>query len=135
MDCNTKVKEFMTKFEDLICAGVNTTLKEANDIIWEKKLNCLPIIDDNQRLVVTPEATQKVIEKYVPGIGEVMRMKSLEITPRAMLSRGISGIRGETLIINLPGSPKAAVENLQTVIPALLHGIEILTGRAGECSR
>lgn len=84
---------------------------------------------------VTPEATQEVIEKYVPGIGEVMRMKSLEITPKAMLSRGISGIRGETLIINLPGSPKAAVENLQAVIPALCHGIEILTGRTGECAR
>lgn len=84
---------------------------------------------------VTPEATQKVIEKYVPGIGEAMRLKSLEITPKAMLSRGISGIRNKTLIVNLPGSPKAAVENLQFIMPALPHGIEILTGAGGECAR
>jgi molybdenum cofactor synthesis domain-containing protein len=84
---------------------------------------------------VTPEATQKVIEKYVPGIGEVMRMKSLAITPKAMLSRGIAGIRGKSLIINLPGSPKGAVENLQFVLPAIPHGIEILIGEASECTR
>lgn len=83
---------------------------------------------------VTPEATQNVIDKYVPGIGEVMRMKSLAITPKAMLSRSIAGIRKKTLIINLPGSPKAAVENLQFVLPAIPHGIEILTGRASECA-
>jgi len=84
---------------------------------------------------VTPEATKNVIEKYVPGIGEVMRMKSFEITPKAMLSRSISGIRGNTLIINLPGSPKGAVENLQFVLPAIPHGIAILTGEASECAR
>ena len=82
---------------------------------------------------VTPEATKNVIDKYVPGIGETMRMKSLEITPKAMLSRAISGIRGKTLIINLPGSPKAAVENLRYILPALPHGIEILLGTANEC--
>jgi molybdenum cofactor synthesis domain-containing protein len=84
---------------------------------------------------VTPEATRNVIEKYVPGIGEVMRMRSLEITPKAMLSRAIAGIRGKTLIINLPGSPKGAVENLQFILPAIPHGIEILTGKANECAR
>ncbi|MCE5221361.1 MAG: MogA/MoaB family molybdenum cofactor biosynthesis protein [Clostridium sp.] len=83
---------------------------------------------------VTPEATKNVIEKYAPGIGEAMRMKSLAITPKAMLSRGISGIRGKTLIINLPGSPKGAVENLQFVLPAIPHGIAILTGEASECA-
>jgi len=83
---------------------------------------------------VTPEATQNVIEKYVPGIGEAMRMKSLAITPKAMLSRSIAGIRKRTLIINLPGSPKGAVENLQFVLPALPHGIAILTGEASECA-
>jgi molybdopterin biosynthesis enzyme MoaB len=62
----------------------------------------------------------------VPGFGEVMRMKSLEITPKAMLSRAIAGIRGKTLIINLPGSPKAAIENLEYILPAIPHGIEIL---------
>lgn len=84
---------------------------------------------------VTPEATQNVIEKYVPGICEAMRMKSLSITPKAMLSRGISGIRKKTLIINLPGSPKGAVENLQFVLPAIPHGIAILNGEASECAR
>jgi molybdenum cofactor synthesis domain-containing protein len=83
---------------------------------------------------VTPEATRNVIQKYVPGIGETMRMRSLEITPKAMLSRAIAGIRGNTLIINLPGSPKAAVENLQYVLLALPHGIEILTGKTSECA-
>ena len=84
---------------------------------------------------VTPEATKNVIEKYVPGFGEAMRMKSLAITQKAMLSRSISGIRGNTLIINLPGSPKGAVENLQFVLPAIPHGIAILTGEASECGR
>ncbi|MCM1992545.1 MogA/MoaB family molybdenum cofactor biosynthesis protein [Oceanirhabdus seepicola] len=84
---------------------------------------------------VTPEATRNVIEKYVPGIGEVMRLKSLEITTKAMLSRAISGIRKKTLIVNLPGSPKGATENLSFIIPALKHGIEIMIGKASECAR
>ncbi|MEW9096489.1 MAG: molybdopterin adenylyltransferase [Clostridiaceae bacterium] len=84
---------------------------------------------------VTPEATMAVIERYVPGIGEAMRMESLKITPKAMLSRAISGIRGETLIVNLPGSPKASIENLEVIMPALPHGIDILTGVGGECAR
>jgi molybdopterin adenylyltransferase len=84
---------------------------------------------------VTPEATRNIIEKYVPGIGEVMRASSLKITPKAMLSRAIAGIRGESLIINLPGSPKGASENLEVVIPALKHGIEILIGDTSECAR
>ncbi len=83
---------------------------------------------------VTPEATGNVIERHVPGISETMRMKSLAITPKAMLSRGMSGIRKNTLIINLPGSPKAAVENLGFVLDALRHGIEILKGTASECA-
>lgn len=84
---------------------------------------------------VTPEATKNVIEKYVPGICEAMRLKSLNITPKAMLSRAISGIRGKTLIINLPGSPKGAVENLKFILPAIPHGIAILTGKEGECAQ
>ena len=73
---------------------------------------------------ITPEATKEVIEKEAPGIAEYMRIKSMEITPRAMLSRGVCGIRGKSLIINLPGSPKAATENL----PHLTHGLDILNG-------
>ncbi|WMJ76437.1 MULTISPECIES: MogA/MoaB family molybdenum cofactor biosynthesis protein [unclassified Sedimentibacter] len=84
---------------------------------------------------VTPEATMKVIKKQVPGIPEAMRQKSLAITPKAMLSRATAGIRDNTLIINLPGSPKGAVENLNFILPALPHGIEILNGTGGECAR
>lgn len=84
---------------------------------------------------VTPEATLKVIHKQVPGIPEAMRMRSLQITPKAMLSRAVAGIRNETLIINLPGSPKGALENFQVVMPALRHGIDILKGEASECAR
>lgn len=84
---------------------------------------------------VTPEATMKVVERNVPGIPEAMRLKSLQITPKAMLSRAASGIRGGTLIVNLPGSPKAAKENLEFILPALPHGIDILTGRDSECAR
>ena len=81
----------------------------------------------------TPEATLAVATKNVPGIAEAMRLASLKITPRAMLSRGASVIRGRTLIINLPGSPKAVRENLEAVLPSLQHGLEILTGQSGEC--
>ncbi|ADK15564.1 MULTISPECIES: MogA/MoaB family molybdenum cofactor biosynthesis protein [Clostridium] len=84
---------------------------------------------------VTPEATLEVIDKNVPGIAEAMRMKSLSVTPKAMLSRAVSGIRKKTLIVNLPGSPKGAVENLQFILPALPHGIDILMGWDSECAR
>lgn len=83
----------------------------------------------------TPEATLAVIERAVPGIPEAMRAYSMQITKRAMLSRGVAGIRGETLIVNLPGSPKAVQECLEYIIPELAHGIEILIGTTGECAR
>lgn len=83
----------------------------------------------------TPEAALAVADKNVPGIAEAMRLASLKVTPRAMLSRGVSVIRGQTLIITLPGSPKAVKENLEAVLPSLEHGLAILTGRAGECAR
>jgi len=84
---------------------------------------------------VTPEATMAVIDRHVPGLGEVMRLESLKITPKAMLSRATAGIRKQTLIVNLPGSPKAVRECLRAVMPALSHGMDILKGRAGECAR
>jgi len=84
---------------------------------------------------ITPEATLSVIDREAPGIPEAMRYKSLQITPKAMLSRAVAGIRGKTLIINLPGSPKAVSECLETILPLLAHAIEILKGDAGECAR
>lgn len=75
---------------------------------------------------VTPEATRAVIEREAPGLAEAMRAASLQITPHAMLSRIVAGIRKRTLIINLPGSPKGAVENLQTVIQVLPHAVQLL---------
>ena len=82
---------------------------------------------------VTPEATKAVIEKEVPGIPEAIRLKSLEITPKAMLSRAAAGIRGKTLIINLPGSPKAVRESLEVVLPVLPHAVETLSGNTQNC--
>jgi len=75
---------------------------------------------------VTPEATQAVIERPTPGIAEAMRSASLRVTPHAMLSRATAGIRRRTLIVNLPGSPKGAVENLQVILPVLPHAIALL---------
>lgn len=82
-----------------------------------------------------PEATMDAVERPVPGIAEAMRLNSLQFTPRGMLSRAASGIRKDTLIINLPGSPKAVRENLEYVLPTLSHGIAILVGDAAECAR
>ena len=82
---------------------------------------------------ITPEATKEVIEKEVPGISEAIRAKSLEITERAMLSRAVSGIRGKTLIINLPGSPKAVRESIAVVLPILEHAVETLSGNTQSC--
>lgn len=84
---------------------------------------------------VTPEATLDVVEKLVPGLPELMRAESREHTPRAALSRAVAGIRGFTLIINLPGSPRAVRECLEVLLPVLPHGVEILRGEAAECAR
>lgn len=83
---------------------------------------------------VTPEATIAVCQRMTPGIPEAMRLASLGVTPRAMLSRAAAGIRGRTLIVNLPGSPKAARENLEAVLPALDHGLEMLRGGPADCA-
>ena len=84
---------------------------------------------------VTPDATLEVIEKEVSGISEIIRSESFKKTNRAILSRGVAGIRKESLIINLPGSPKGVRESLEIVLKALPHGIEILKDQATECGR
>ena len=83
---------------------------------------------------LTPEATLEAAERLAPGISEAMRLESLKITKRAMLSRGVSVIRKRTLIINLPGSPKAVKENLECILPTLSHGLGILCGKESELS-
>lgn len=82
-----------------------------------------------------PEATLDIVERQAPGIPEAMRAYSMQFTGRAMLSRAAAGIRGQTLIVNLPGSPKAVRETLEYIYPHLVHGVDILTGRAHDCAR
>lgn len=77
---------------------------------------------------ITPEATREIIERPAPGLSEAMRSASMQITPHAMLSRAEAGIRGHTLIVNLPGSPKGAVDNLKTILEALPHALGLLKG-------
>ena len=84
---------------------------------------------------ITPEATLAVADRNAPGIAEAMRYHSLSITPRGMLSRAASVLRGKTLIVNLPGSPKAVQENLEYILPSLEHGFRIAAGLDGECAR
>jgi molybdopterin adenylyltransferase len=82
---------------------------------------------------VTPEATRRILQREIPGIAEAMRAESLKITPTAMLSRAVAGIRGRSLIINLPGSPRAVRENLGVILPALKHALEKTQGDPSDC--
>lgn len=127
-----KVEEYK-----IIPDEINIISEELIKLCDEKKVNLIITNGGTgfSKRDVTPEATERVIEKHVPGFGEAMRASSLSITPKAILSRGIAGIRKDSLIINLPGSPKAAVENLQAVLGAIPHGIEILLGEVSECAR
>ena len=83
---------------------------------------------------VTPEATREVIEKEIPGMAEVMRFEGLKKTPHAMISRAVVGTRGQSLIVNLPGSPKAVKENLSALLPALSHAIDKIKGDEADCA-
>lgn len=82
---------------------------------------------------VTPEATMRVVDRLIPGIGELMRLKSLEKTPMASLSRAVAGIRDQALIINLPGSPRGALENLEAIWPVIGHAVEKIRGDESDC--
>jgi len=83
---------------------------------------------------VTPEATRRVLEKEIPGMAEAMRAEGMKITPLAMLSRAAAGIRGRSLIVNLPGSPQAVRENLAVILPVLKHALEKAQGDPSECA-
>jgi molybdenum cofactor synthesis domain-containing protein len=83
---------------------------------------------------LTPDATLKVLDKEIPGMAEAMRASSMKVTPHAMISRAVAGIRGRSLIINLPGSPKGAKENLSVVMPALTHTMEKIQGDERDCA-
>ena len=84
---------------------------------------------------VTPEATVAVIDRPVPGIAETLRAKSLEKTATAMLSRAVAGVRGQSLVVNMPGSEKAVEESFEIVLPALGHAVELIHGRVKDCGR
>jgi molybdenum cofactor synthesis domain-containing protein len=83
---------------------------------------------------VTPEATRRVLDREIPGLGEEMRRASATITPYALLSRAVAGVRKDTLIINLPGSPKGAIENLAAIWPAIPHGLDKIKGNPDDCA-
>ncbi len=84
---------------------------------------------------VTPEATMEVVDREIPGIAEAMRAEGMKKTARSMLSRAVAGVRGKTLIVNLPGSPTAVKENLAAIIDVIPHAVEKIKGDAGECAR
>lgn len=113
--------------------SISATLKDCSD-----KLNCDLIITTGGTGVgprdVTPEATRAVIDREIPGMAEVMRMESLKKTPHAMISRAVVGTRGQSLIVNLPGSPKAVKENLSALLPALSHAIDKIKGDDADCA-
>ena len=112
--------------------SISATLKDCSD-----ELHCDLIITTGGTGVgprdVTPEATRAVIDREIPGMAEVMRMESLKKTPHAMISRAVVGTRGQSLIVNLPGSPKAVKENLSVLLPALSHAIDKIKGDNADC--
>ena len=133
-----------------ILGGIGAVIEVAEivpdeqDIIADKLIHCADTLSLDLVVTtggtgvsprdVTPEATKAAIEREVPGMGEAMRMESLKITPHAVISRGIAGIRGQTLIINLPGSPKAASENLRTILDAIPHAVSKIKGDQSDCA-
>lgn len=127
-------------FDPVFYSIVPDEFNEISDAIVtasEKKINLILTTGGTGFSVrdITPEATRAVIERETPGIAEALRINSALYTDRAMLSRGIAGIRGLSVIVNLPGSPKAVKECLEYLLPKIKHGIDILLGSASECAR
>ena len=126
------------RFADYAIVPVEKEVIESKLIEWADKGGMDMIITTGGTGLgprdVTPEATLDVIDKTIPGFSEAMRAKSLSKTPHAMLSREVCGVRNKTLIINLPGSPKAVRECLPVILPALPHAVEVIKGEAAECA-
>ena len=139
-----KIKEILSKFSDKFEAAEYIILPDDKNLLTSAMTD---MIDHNHidlvvttggtgfsKRDVTPEATLSVIERRAPGIPEAMRAISLEVTMRAMLSRAEAGIRGDSIIINLPGSPKAIEEILEPILPSIYHGLDILQAKDAECA-
>lgn len=127
---------FRVVYTTIIPDDFDTIAQELKECADEKGV-CLVLTTGGtgfSRRDVTPEATETVLERRTPGIPEAMRAESLRITPMGCLSRETAGIRGETLIINLPGSKKASTENFSAVRKAIRHGMEVLRGVSGDCA-
>lgn len=138
------IKEIASGFEEFTVAAYTMVADEQQDLIDTMiRMTDVEGIDlilttggtGFSKRDVTPEATLQVIQRRIPGIPEAMRSFSLSITPRAMLSRAEAGIRGNSIIINLPGSPKAIREVLAYILPSVKHGLDILQAKDSECAR
>ena len=125
----TSVTVLPDEMDEIISTLINLSDRCQNDLILTTGGTGLSMRD------VTPEATLKVMTRNVPGISEALRYESMKYTNKAMLSRGVSVLRNQTLIINLPGSPKAVQESLDILLGPLKHGLEIMKGQASECAR
>ena len=125
--CTTQAQVIPDEFEQIVQVLTDWADRDMADLILTTGGTGVSPRD------VTPEATAQVCGRMIPGLGELMRLKSLEITPMAALSRAVGGIRGQSLIINLPGSPKGALENLAAVWPVIGHAVEKIRGGQEDC--
>jgi len=138
-ESGTLIKELITELGDVV---VYEIIPDEKELIKKKLIEYSEKVDlilttggtGLSPRDVTPEATTEVIDRLIPGIGEAMRYEGLKKTPRAMLSRAVAGVKGKTLIINLPGSPRAVRENLEVILSVIPHAIEKIQGDPSECA-